>query len=227
MVSQREDPYSRSVQDYLKVIYSHTRENNSVSTVGLAVALDVKPASVTNMLQKMDEFQPRLVNYQKHRGVSLTANGEKEALRIIRRHRLIEQFLFEVLGYSWDKVHSEAEELEHVISPYFEDRLAIFLGEPAFDPHGEPIPNRALEVELDESIIPLSQLTVGQVAVVRRVNAGPQELLAYLDEIDLRPGREVQVLERNPIDGTMRALIGSKERFFGSSITEAVFVSLA
>ena len=150
MVSQREDPYSRSVQDYLKVIYSHTRENNSVSTVGLAVALDVKPASVTNMLQKIDEFQPRLVNYQKHRGVSLTANGEKEALRIIRRHRLIEQFLFEVLGYSWDKVHSEAEELEHVISPYFEDRLAIFLGEPAFDPHGEPIPNRDLEVERDE-----------------------------------------------------------------------------
>ena len=127
--------------------------------MGLAVALDVKPASVTNMLQKMDEFQPRLVNYQKHHGVSLTANGEKEALRIIRRHRLIEQFLFEVLGYSWDKVHSEAEELEHVISPYFEDRMAIFLGEPAFDPHGEPIPNRDLEVERDELIIPLTQLT--------------------------------------------------------------------
>ncbi len=227
MISRKDEPFSRSIQNYLKVIYSHTRENRPVSTLGLAEALDVKPASVTNMLQKLDEFEPRLVNYQKHHGVSLTEDGEKEALRVIRRHRLIEQFLYEVLGYSWDRVHSEAEELEHVISPYFEDRLAEFLGEPAFDPHGEPIPNRDLEVTQDESIIPLSLLPVGKKAVVRRVTAGPQELLAYLGEIGLHPGKGVEVVERNPLDGTSRVLVDGMEKFFGVGVTGAVFVSVA
>ena len=221
----QEDTFSRSIQNYLKVIYALTRDGTAVSTVALAEKLNVKPASVTNMLQKLDEFQPNLVIYHKHHGVLLTADGEREALKIIRRHRLIEQFLYEVLGYSWDQVHPEAEELEHVISPYFEDRLEALLGTPVVDPHGEPIPDRNLQIAVDESISPLVCLLPGQAAVVRRVSAESQEMLAYLDDIGLHPGKRIKLVNRNPIDGTLQVLIGTEECFFGKATADVIFVS--
>jgi DtxR family Mn-dependent transcriptional regulator len=179
--------------------------------VGLAVALDVKPASVTNMLQKMDDFQPRLVNYQKHHGVSLTANGEKEALRIIRRHRLIEQFLFEVLGYSWDKVHSEAEELEHVITPYFEDRMAIFLGEPAFDPHGEPIP-KADGTIVETADRRLADCTAGERFHVSRVTDQSPEFLRYLSQAGVEIGASCALVTNEPAADRVTISIAGKNR---------------
>jgi DtxR family Mn-dependent transcriptional regulator len=215
---------SQSEQNYLKTIYTHTREGQPVSTLALAEAMQVKPASVTHMLQKLDQTQPRLLDYQKRRGASLTSEGERAALKIIRRHRLLEQFLYEILGYSWDKVHAEAEELEHAISAYFEDRLAVLLHEPGFDPHGEPIPNRDLELAKDEALVPLSHGLPGQVGMVRQVNSKPPELLAYLSELGIHPGVEVRVLKRNPLDGTLEVSIGPDRHFFGPAISEAVFI---
>jgi DtxR family transcriptional regulator, Mn-dependent transcriptional regulator len=224
MILEEEIELSRSEQNYLKVIYTQIQEGRPVSTLGLAEAMQVKPASVTNMLQKLDEFRPRLVEYHKRRGVSLTAQGEKAALKIIRRHRLLEQFLYQVLGYSWDRVHAEAEELEHVISPYFEDRLAVLLGEPEFDPHGDPIPNRDLELAEGEVLTPLSNLLPGRTGIVRQVNSRQPQLLAYLDEIDMHPGTVVQVIQRNPLDGTLEISIGQAQYFFGPAISDAIYV---
>lgn len=204
------DTLSRSSQDYVKAIYNLTREGEPTNTVALAEILEVKPASVTNMLQKLDESEPRLVNYQKHHGVSLTKEGERAALQLIRRHRLIEQFLHQVLGYSWDKVHPEAEVLEHAISPYFEEKVAEYLGDPQFDPHGDPIPSQSLSMAKEGPLALLSELEPGEQAVVHRVRDQSSDLLLYLGEIGLLPGRQVRVLQRNPFDGAMQVAIEEK-----------------
>ncbi len=220
------DQLSRSVQDYLKTIYALTRSETSTNTVKLADALGVAPASVSNMLQKLDEGDPPMVEYHKHRGVALTAEGEQAALRVIRRHRLLEQFLFEVLGYPWDQVHAEAEELEHVISPYFEDRLAEFLGEPAFDPHGDPIPNRALVMTTYPGLIPLGNLGVGQSGKVRQVTNKRPEILAYLGQVGIGLGTVVRVAQRNPVDGALRLAVAgqSEDQVLSILIADSIFV---
>lgn len=131
---------SPSSQDYLKSIYSLTITQEKVSTSDLAHALNIKPASVTDMLKKLSQTDPPLIEYVKYQGASLTPAGEKSALAVVRRHRLIELFLLEKLGYSCEEVHAEAELLEHVISPEMERRMAEILGHPTTDPHGQPIP---------------------------------------------------------------------------------------
>jgi DtxR family Mn-dependent transcriptional regulator len=223
------DQLSRSVQDYLKAIYTLTRSEASTSTVRLADALGVAPASVSNMLQKLSEGEPPLVDYHKHRGAALTAEGEQAALRVIRRHRLLEQFLFEVLGYPWERVHAEAEELEHVISPYFEDRLAEFLGNPAFDPHGDPIPNRALEMTGHAGLISLGKLAVGQRGVVRQVTNTRPEVLSFLAEVGVRLGSRVRVLQRNPVDGAVRAAVDGQyeDQVLSTQIADSIFVQVS
>lgn len=135
-VSQR-----RSGQDYLKVIFELTAGGQSASTTALAARLGIAPASVTGMLKRMAGERPALIRYHKHQGARLTAHGERAALRVIRRHRLLETYLVQALGYSPDQVHEEACRLEHVISPQFEARIASLLGHPTHDPHGEPIPD--------------------------------------------------------------------------------------
>lgn len=228
MVTLTVDSLSRSVQDYLKAIYSQTRGGQPTSTLRLAEALEVAPASVSNMLQKLDESLPRLVEYRKHRGVTLTEEGKEAALKIIRRHRLLEQFLFQILGYTWDRVHAEAEELEHVISPYFEDRLAYLLGEPAFDPHGEPIPDRQLLLPEHLGLVALADLQQGQVGVVRQVAAEQDQLLSYLGSVGVHPGAHLRVLQRNPLDGALQVEIEGQpeEAIFGQEISQDVWVSL-
>ena len=222
------DRLSRSVQDYLKTIYTLTRQERTTNTVKLADALDVAPASVSNMLQRLDEGQPRLVEYHKHHGVTLTNEGEQAALRVIRRHRLLEQFLFEVLGYPWDKVHAEAEELEHSITPYFEDRLAHLLGEPTFDPHGDPIPDRALVFPVRAGLAALTALNVGQAGVVRQVTAKPAEILAYLGQAGLHPGVQVRVVQRNPVDGALRVSISGQveDQVLSPLIADTILVQI-
>lgn len=228
MAAQPVDNLSRSVQDYLKAIYSQTRDGQPTSTLRLADALAVAPASVSNMLQKLDESTPRMIEYRKHRGVTLTRDGTEAALKIIRRHRLLEQFLFQVMGYPWDRVHAEAEELEHVISPYFEDRLADLLDEPAFDPHGEPIPDRQLLLAEHLGLVGLSELQPGQSGAVRQVAAESDQLLAYLGSVGVHPGVRLQVFQRNPIDGALRVKIEgqSEEAIFSREISQAVWISL-
>ena len=131
---------SRAMEDYLKVIYQFTSDKDKVSTSNLAQQMDCSPASVTNMLQKLAEL--KLVEYEPYQGVTLTPAGSKVALEILRHHRLIELYLADVLGYSWDKVHAEAEQLEHVISEEFEEKIDRALGHPTIDPHGDPIPTK-------------------------------------------------------------------------------------
>lgn len=221
------DTLSRSVQDYLKTIYSLSRRGEPIGTVELAESLNVAPASVSNMFQKLDIHTPPLVEYQKGRGVTLTQDGEQAALMMIRRHRLLEQFLYEVLGYSWEMVHQEAEELEHVISPYMEDRIAALLGEPQFDPHGDPIPNRQLELFHEPGIVPLGELMAGESGVVRQLDASRLDLVDFFVQIGVKIGVRVRVLQRNPIDSVQRiALEGAfEEHVIGTAISAAILVN--
>lgn len=220
------DTLSRSVQDYLKKIYFLTRCGDPIGTVELADSLHVAPASVSNMLQKLDSHQPRLVDYHKHRGALLTEEGERAALKMIRRHRLLEQFLSEVLGYSWEMVHQEAEELEHVISPYMEDRIAELLGEPLFDPHGEPIPTRALEMLSDPDVVPLSELEEGETGQVRQLDCHRAELFDYFNQIGLRLGTTIRIEQRNPIDQTQRIVLDEQDQEYviGPVIAQSILI---
>src|SRR3989338_5029625 len=157
---------SHAVEDYLKAIFELEEDAGRVSTTALAEKLDVAPASVTGMLQKLAEARPRLVRYERHHGVVLTPAGQKLALEIIRHHRLIELYLAQALGYEWDKVDAEAEKLEHVISEEFEDKIAALLGDPTTDPHGDPIPGKNGKVT-ERSRRTLSEMQPGEMARVQ------------------------------------------------------------
>jgi DtxR family transcriptional regulator, Mn-dependent transcriptional regulator len=184
---------SQASQDYLKIIYHLTENGGRATTNQLAEELNVKPASVTGMVQKLAKNKPSLVVYRKHQGVKLTAVGERAALEMIRHHRLIESFLHEKLGYDWDEVHEEADRLEHAISEEMEARMAAALGHPERDPHGHPIPTIELET-MPVTEIPLSELKIGQTAVIRRVCDDP-EILRWLAGHNLRPGTEILLTE--------------------------------
>ena len=227
-MSANADTLSPAIQDYLKAIYALTRTAPATGTLDIARMLQITPASVSNMLQKMDESQPRLVKYQKRHGVSLTTAGERAALRVLRRHRLIEEFLVEKLGYTWDQVHDEAERLEHAISPFLEQRIALALGNPSFDPHGDPIPDQDLHLPERRKLVPLKAVPVASRAVIRWVNDQRAELLAYLGQIGICPGAEIEVLHNNPLDGVVQIQVAgqSPDQILGERICEIVMVEL-
>lgn len=201
---------SHNIQDYLKHIYEFTHDGGRATTNQLADALAISAASVTNMIQKLSKTKPALVTYEKHRGVQLTDAGRQSALKIIRRHRLIEHYLVEKLGYSWDEVHAEAEILEHAMSPLLEKRMDAALDHPKFDPHGDPIPDNNLEIPDVESIA-LADLQIGGSALVIRVPNEDSEVLRYLGKFGLRPGVHIKLLSRTPYDQTMRIIIVETE----------------
>jgi DtxR family Mn-dependent transcriptional regulator len=163
------------IEDYLKTIYDLSATSGRATTNQIAERLGVTAASVTNMLQKLAATQPPLVEYRKHRGVVLTPDGEKVALEILRHHRLIEMFLHQALGFSWDEVHAEADRLEHVISEELEERIAVSLGDPPHDPHGDPIPTRDLRLP-SPTTLTLAQLRPPQQATIQRVRDANPEL---------------------------------------------------
>jgi DtxR family transcriptional regulator, Mn-dependent transcriptional regulator len=222
---------SHAIEDYLKAIYELAEETGRVSTSALAERLDVKPASVTGMLQKLaepEQERPRLVNYERHRGVTLTPAGKRLALEVIRHHRLIELYLSQALGYDWDQVHGEAEKLEHVISEEFEDRISAFLGDPKRDPHGDPIPTK------DGSVDPscrttLSDMGAGQTGRVERVRDDDPALLRYLAELGIIPDAAVTVDKRAPFDGPLHVRVGAgggPAHALGREVTDRVFVAI-
>jgi DtxR family transcriptional regulator, Mn-dependent transcriptional regulator len=221
------EPLSDSVQDYLKIIYELTRSGESASTSALAARMGFMPASVTGMMQKLSSVKPALVSYHKHQGVTLTPTGERAALEVIRHHRLIEAWLVQTLGYSWDEVHAEAEKLEHVISEDFEKRMAEALGQPERDPHGEPIPTADLVMPADKSF-PLSSVQPEQEAAVRRVDAQDAQFLRYLEELGLVPDAHLEIRSVSPYDQVMHIKIrGRKEPVvLGPNITNRVFVEI-
>ena len=212
-----------SIQDYLKNIYELTENGETASTNALAKKLKISAPSVTGMIQKLASAKPALVEYQKHQGVTLTKEGKKAALEVIRHHRLLEAWLVQTLGYSWDEVHEEAERLEHVISEDFEQRIAAAMGHPVRDPHGELIPTEDLTMPLDDSTA-LSTLRPPRTAIVKRVQASDIELLRYLDGLGLVPGTQVEVRDYSPFDHNLTTKVGRKSFVLGQSITAKVFV---
>ena len=216
---------TQSIQDYLKRIYELTESGQLASTNDLARELKIKPASVTGMIQKLAAEKPALVAYQKHQGVTLTASGRKAALEVIRHHRLLETWLVQTLGYSWDEVHEEAEKLEHVISEDLEKRIAAALGHPVRDPHGELIPTEDLKMPSDRSA-PLSSLRPNQTAIIQRVDAQDPSLLRHLDNLGLTPGVEIEVSAYSEFDHNLTVKVGRKSNVLGLNITTKIFVEI-
>jgi len=198
---------SRSIEDYIKAIYSLAVEHQKASTKQIAQRLGVKMASVTGMIKHL--AAEGYVKHTPYYGVQLSARGETVALRLIRRHRLIELFLTRTLGLPWDEVHNDAEVLEHVVSDRLVERIYEFLGFPQFDPHGSPIPGR------DGSIAPqrgirLDEMAVGQHGTIVEVSDSDPEFLRYLTGLKLRIGSEVWVCDRAPFNGPITLAVGSK-----------------
>ncbi|MGD0619749.1 MAG: metal-dependent transcriptional regulator, partial [Bryobacteraceae bacterium] len=190
----RAHPYStESVDDYLKAILElGGAEQQRVAGTALAQQLDVRPASVTGMLQKLAAQKPPFVKYEKHHGVSLTTAGRMRALEVLRHHRLLERFLHDVLDYSWDEVHDEAERLEHFISERLEDRIAAKLGDPETDPHGHLIPERNGAVTLRQEVL-LSSWACGVPAVISSVSDRDAAALREMNRLGIKPGVPITV----------------------------------
>jgi DtxR family Mn-dependent transcriptional regulator len=208
------------VEDYVKAIWE-VAGSGAASTKDVAERLSIAPPSVTNMFVRLQEMG--LVEYERYRGASLTGRGRGEALRLIRRHRLIETFLLEHLGYSWREVHEEAERLEHAVSDGFTERLAEFLGHPDQDPHGDPIPAADGSLAPDDSF-PLGQAAAGQRVRISKVGDDPSTL-EYLGDHGLVPGRLLSVMEVRDLDGVVT--VEDEDRgshALGESLARAVFV---
>ena len=215
----------QAAEDYLKAIYEIVGHEGRATTSQISEFLNVRPASVTGMLQKLALVDPPLVDYQKHHGAELTEVGKQVALEIIRHHRLLELFLHNTLGYSWDEVHHEADELEHVISEKFEERIAASLGDPSHDPHGDPIPTRELSLPTEDEI-KLGSLQPGQCATVRRVSSSDPELLKFLGISGIVPTAKISVVDYSPHDGTLRIRVNgqAEDQVLGQRITNQVFI---
>jgi DtxR family transcriptional regulator, Mn-dependent transcriptional regulator len=219
---------TESSDDYLKAILELSGvERQQVSASGLAVALKISRASVTKMLQKLSATKPPLLIYEKHHGVRLAEAGAERALEIVRHHRLIETFLYQVLGYPWDEVHDEAERLEHFISERFEERVAAKLNYPQFDPHGHPIPS------LDGTVPAIGSQTVAHMSVdtsgkVVSVSDRNPEMLRYLGTHGIKPGARLRLVERLPFQGSYRVLIGSAKEsvLLSEPLAGAIFVAV-
>jgi DtxR family Mn-dependent transcriptional regulator len=200
-MSTEEQTRTPAVEDYCKAIFTlESRADEPVATNALAERLEITPGSVSAMLKKLDELG--LIEHHPYRGVRLTEEGRAVALEVIRHHRLLELFLAETLEMPWDRVHAEAEVLEHVISEDLERLIAAKLGDPTLDPHGDPIPTAELELRERETF-PLDSLREGDSGVFVRVSDSDPEMLRYLSERDIFPGERFEVLECQPFGGPL------------------------
>ncbi len=215
---------TESTEDYLKAIYSLEREQGKVLTTQLAQRLKVTPSSTTGMLRKLAEM--KLVSYKKYQGVALTNSGRKIALEVIRHHRLLELYLNEVMGVPWDKVHLEAEKLEHAISEELEDRIDEMLGHPTKDPHGSPIPSKSGKVEKSSSSN-LADLIAGQKAMISEVDDEDSELLRYAGDLGLFPGESVTVIAVAPYKGPLTLKLKEKEVIIGREAALKILVRIS
>ena len=221
----RRDPTaanSEAVEDYAKAIYALSqRGEGAVTTSALAERLGVSPGSVTAMLKRMVEMG--LVDHELYQGSSLTEAGERVALEVIRHHRLIESYLSEALGMPWDRVHDEAEVLEHYISEELEERLAVALGDPSHDPHGDPIPDREL-VLAPGTGTPLAELEAGAEGTFTRVSDSDPEMLRYLAERGIRPGAKLEVRERQPFGGPLTVNVEGSSHAIGGELARRMLI---
>jgi DtxR family transcriptional regulator, Mn-dependent transcriptional regulator len=215
---------SNAVQDYAKAIWSiGQRTDAPVSTSAIAVRLDVSPASASAMVKRLESLG--LVSREPYHGVVLTRAGERVALEVLRHHRLLELYLAEALGMPWDRVHEEAEKLEHAISPELSELIAAKLGNPTHDPHGDPIPSAELVID-ESSTRSLSDLSAGDRGVFVRVSDSDPEMLRYLSERGVRLGDRLEVLDRQPFDGPLTVRFGDTLQVLGGALAAAMRVEL-
>jgi len=215
---------SSAVQDYAKAIYSlESRRGGAVSTNALAERLGVTPASASGMVRRLDELG--LVTHVPYRGVRLTPDGQALALEVLRHHRLLELYLSESLGVPWDRVHDEAEVLEHVLSEDLEELIAAKLGDPTHDPHGDPIPTRDGRIE-ERATRALDSLESGQRGTFVRVSDSDPEMLRYLAERGVSPGDRLEVVERQPFGGPVFARFGADVHVLGGGLAGAMRVEV-
>ena len=218
---QNHDELTGPVEDYLKVIYEIERRAGAAATNDIAQRLAIAPASVSGMVRRLAD--QGLLAHEPYRGVRLTASGRRAALRTIRRHRVIEAYLAQALGYPWDRVHAEAERLEHAASDELIDRMAAAIGEPAVDPHGAPIPTREGAVD-ERRLLSLAELSVDRRARVLRVSDEDGEMLRYLAGMDIVPGVEVVVVGREPFGGPISLRVGTALRSVGPELATHIRV---
>jgi DtxR family transcriptional regulator, Mn-dependent transcriptional regulator len=216
---------SDAVQDYAKAIYSlQERSDEPVSTSALAERLAVAPASASAMLKRLESLG--LVTRKPYHGVELTAAGLRVALEVIRHHRLLELYLAEALGMPWDRVHEEAEVLEHAISPELSELIAAKLGNPTHDPHGDPIPTADGEIERTATRA-LGELEAGAKGIFVRISDSDPEMLRWLSERGIAPGDRFEVLERQPFDGPLSIRFASGDHALGGGLVRMMRVEVA
>jgi len=217
-----DSPVSASDQDYLRAIYDAGGHERRVGTGEVAVELKLTQGAVTVALQRL--HQKGLVDYRRYQGAQLTGEGERHALEMVRHHRLIERFLVEFLDYDWNDVHEEADRLEHVISEEMERRIAAKVSDPTTDPHGDSIPNEALDALQADDARQLTTAPDGTEFVVVRVRDRDRAVLEYLTEIQLVPGTQALVVRRLPFDGPLVVRIGSDEVALSQTVSDNVFI---
>ncbi len=216
------DKFSPPIEDYLKTIYLLREREGAATTTAIAAVLEVTPASVTGMIKKLAEL--KLVRHTPYQGVELTKSGEKLALEMVRHHRLLELFLMEALGYTWDEVHTEAHVLEHVISEEFEERMAARLGNPTVDPHGDPIPAKdgTIAAVKERALLAMQP---GESAQITHVNDANSEMLRYAANLGLTPTTRLTLVKAEPFGGSLRVKIGKTEKSIGRELAAQIFVT--
>ncbi|MEZ4825648.1 MAG: metal-dependent transcriptional regulator [Bacteroidia bacterium] len=212
---------SETRENYLKCIYKFSGSGERVSTNTLANFLKTSPASVTDMIKKLKK--DGLVDYLKHQGVTLTPSGNEIALKILRKHRLWEVFLVEKLGFSWDQVHEIAEQLEHIDSADLIAALDKFLGNPKFDPHGDPIPNEKGEIP-DRKTYPLTEAEPGEEVVIASVGHSDPDFLQYLEKVGLTINRRVTVIEKLSFDNSIQLVANGVRMVISGNVAHNLLV---
>jgi DtxR family Mn-dependent transcriptional regulator len=216
----RESPLTRSVEDYLKVIYHLSSQGGFAATSEIAAHLEVSAPSVSGMVKRLSETG--LIEHVPYRGVQLTAQGRRAALKMIRRHRILEVYLVQQLGYDWDGVHDEAERLEHAVSDELIERMSRALGDPRYDPHGAPIPTAAGEIE-EADLVSVADAPVDRPLELRQVATEDPARLRYLAEQGLVPGATLTVTERQPFNGPTTVLLTLGPRVIGRELAELLW----
>ena len=219
-----QEPLTRSVEDYLKTIYLLSQRGEPASTNDIAHQLELSAPSVSGMIKRLAE--QGLVEHEPYKGVELTPEGRRLAIRMVRRHRVLEAYLVANLGYDWDGVHEEAERLEHAVSDTLIERMASALGNPRVDPHGDPIP--AADGTIDELVFtPLHEVRTGSQVEIRRVDASQPDRLRYLATLGLKPGTVLTVLDQQPFKGPITVRTGDQDLVVGHELSQAILCAPA
>lgn len=223
MTAERAQPeLSGPVEDYLKAIYELETRDGAAGTNEIAASLQIAAPSVSGMIRRLSG--QGLVTHAPYKGVTLTREGRRAALRTIRRHRVIEAYLTQALGYPWDRVHDEAERLEHAASDELIDRMAASIGEPETDPHGAPIPTRDGTLGSDPDLSALAELADGGCARIARVGDRDAERLRYLSTLGMELGAEIELISREPYEGPLTVKVDGKRRVIGRELARQILV---